>query len=74
VRIVRAPSGTVLLDRSGRLPGRGAYLCADGACWRLAVRRSAIERALGVSLPSDLQALLEHDSDPASLIGGPHGA
>jgi predicted RNA-binding protein YlxR (DUF448 family) len=74
VRIVRTPSGEVVPDRSGRLPGRGAYLCADGACWRLAVRRSAIERALGVPLPPDLLELLEHDSDPASLTGGPHGA
>ncbi len=46
VRIVRRPDGRVVLDHDGRLEGRGAYLCADGGCWALALRRSALQRAL----------------------------
>ncbi|HEY7599802.1 MAG TPA: YlxR family protein [Candidatus Limnocylindrales bacterium] len=59
VRIVRAPSGEVMLDNSGRAAGRGAYLCADGACWPQALRKSAIERALSTPLPAALRAQLE---------------
>jgi uncharacterized protein len=59
VRIVRAPDGTVALDASGRANGRGAYLCADGSCWSAALKKRAIERALGVSLPADVRAQLE---------------
>ena len=51
VRIVRAPDGTVGFDLTGRANGRGAYLCADGNCWQTALKKSSIERALGVSLP-----------------------
>jgi len=55
VRIVRTPDGRVVSDPSGRLPGRGAYLCADGSCWRLALERGALSRALGVPLPDGLR-------------------
>lgn len=50
-RIVRRPDGTVSVDPSGRVPGRGAYLHPDPACLRLAFRRGAVARALRVPLP-----------------------
>jgi len=59
VRLVRQPDGAVLLDDSGRLAGRGAYLCADGSCWQTAIARGALQRALGTPLPADLRVRLE---------------
>jgi predicted RNA-binding protein YlxR (DUF448 family) len=40
----------VAVDPTGKLNGRGAYLCHDPECWTLAQRRRALERALKVSL------------------------
>jgi predicted RNA-binding protein YlxR (DUF448 family) len=34
--------------------GRGAYLCADGSCWKTALTRNALTRALGVTLTADV--------------------
>ena len=59
VRIVRAPDGTVTLDPSGRAAGRGAYLCADGSCWAVALKKSSIQRALSAPLPAELRGRLE---------------
>ena len=59
VRVVRAPDGTVSIDTTGRANGRGAYLCADGSCWSVALKKKAIERALSASLPADVRAHLE---------------
>ncbi len=42
-------------DPSGKLPGRGAYLCADGSCWARAVERGSLSKALGVPLPAELR-------------------
>jgi uncharacterized protein len=70
VRVVRAPDGTVALDRSGKAPGRGAYLCADGSCWSSALKKKAIERALSIVLPSELKAELEQGSAQPSAGGG----
>jgi len=73
LRLVRRPDGDVTIDPTGRMPGRGAYLCADAACLRLALRRSALERALGVRLPPELRSRLD-EGVPAVLQGGAHGA
>ena len=59
MRIVRSPRGEITLDATGRAAGRGAYLCADGACWATALKKRSIERALDVAIPADLRALLE---------------
>jgi predicted RNA-binding protein YlxR (DUF448 family) len=73
VRVVRTPTGSVMFDASGRLAGRGAYLCADGSCWALARKKSSLERALGVALPAELRVRLEQ-GDAQSIPGGAHGA
>ena len=36
VRVVRSAAGEVNLDLTGRMPGRGAYLCRDTECLRKA--------------------------------------
>ncbi|HEX8939246.1 MAG TPA: YlxR family protein [Candidatus Limnocylindrales bacterium] len=58
-RVVRAPDGDVQLDPSGRLPGRGAYVCADPACIERAIDRGALSRALAVPIPERLREALE---------------
>jgi predicted RNA-binding protein YlxR (DUF448 family) len=55
VRVVRTAAGSVEIDPTGRLPGRGAYVCASGTCAAEAVRRGALERALGVPTPEPLR-------------------
>jgi predicted RNA-binding protein YlxR (DUF448 family) len=47
------------LDATGRLAGRGAYLCADDACWRTALAKGTLSRALGTPLPAGIRAALE---------------
>jgi predicted RNA-binding protein YlxR (DUF448 family) len=58
VRVVRTPDGRVEIDETGRLAGRGAYLCADGSCWRQAVERGTLQRALEAKLPEKLRERL----------------
>ena len=66
VRLVRTSPTTVVVDPTGKLAGRGAYLCDTRQCWELALRRGAIERALRVSLSeSDQAALAAHAAQRA---------
>ncbi|MGH7777601.1 MAG: YlxR family protein [Candidatus Dormibacterales bacterium] len=48
MRLVQA-GAEVVLDASGKAPGRGAYLHPRSECAGLARRRRALERALGGS-------------------------
>ena len=52
LRIVATPA-SVEVDHTGRLPGRGAYVCADGNCAKGALRRSRIDYALRKRLNND---------------------
>jgi predicted RNA-binding protein YlxR (DUF448 family) len=65
VRVVRRPDGTVAVDETGRLPGRGAYLCRDAACFDRAGRRRALGHALRTEIPADVEHLIA--AGPAGL-------
>jgi uncharacterized protein len=54
IRLVRRPDGGVILDRSGRANGRGAYLHADAACIETARKRRSVDRALAVAVPDEV--------------------
>jgi predicted RNA-binding protein YlxR (DUF448 family) len=54
LRVVRTPGGAIVLDASGRAPGRGAYVCAADACQDAALAKGALRRALAVPIPAGL--------------------
>jgi predicted RNA-binding protein YlxR (DUF448 family) len=54
VRVVRTPQGEVCLDRSGKVSGRGAYLCTRPECFKKAKKSRALDRALEMSVPEQL--------------------
>jgi len=60
--VVRTPGGAIVLDATGRAPGRGAYVCDDGACKEAAMTKGALRRALAVPIPAGL-------FDPPRVIG-----
>jgi uncharacterized protein len=70
-RIVRLPDGQVVLDPTGRVAGRGAYLCADGSCWQTALDKNIIPRALRTALPDDVREHLK--AGPATQLTQPQG-
>lgn len=59
VRIVRTPSGEVMIDPTGKMPGRGAYLCARPECLRKAVKEKRLSRALRTEIPEEVIRELE---------------
>jgi uncharacterized protein len=63
VRVVRTPDGSVTLDATGRLPGRGAYLCRDAGCFDLAGRRKALAHALGTAIPAEIETQIAAGPD-----------
>jgi len=71
VRIVRTPDGGVEVDPTGKGPGRGAYLCPTPGCWRLAVQKARLDRALKTSVSArDKEALLQYTQSLAAEAEG----
>lgn len=54
VRVIRTPDGTVLLDKTGKANGRGAYICNSKSCFEKAVKRNMFNNSLNVSYPADV--------------------
>ncbi len=54
VRVVRSVEGDVLVDPSGKAPGRGAYVCRSERCAEQAVKQKKLARALGAAVGSEL--------------------
>ena len=48
-RLVRTIDG-VQVDPTGKLNGRGAYVCDDPACWERIVKTSILNRALKMNI------------------------
>jgi len=66
-RIVRTPEGDVRIDPTGRMNGRGAYLCDKPACWQRAITTPVLARALNAELaPESINALKEFAAGLAS--------
>jgi uncharacterized protein len=58
VRIVRTSDDGVQIDPTGKLAGRGAYLCRTRTCWNTALNNSRLSAALKTTLtPDELVAL-----------------
>mgnify|MGYP002542448134 FL=1 len=50
IRIVRGQDGTVKADATGKLPGRGAYICHKKECIAACINSKAINRAFEIQL------------------------
>lgn len=60
LRIVALPDGITSLDRTGKMNGRGTYLCLDDdECRERDLNRGRVERALRTSIgPEEWKSLL----------------
>ncbi|MCR5031793.1 MAG: YlxR family protein [Lachnospiraceae bacterium] len=61
IRIVKTPEGSFCVDGTGRMNGRGAYLCGDIECLRKARKNHALERSFGMQIPGEVYDKLEEE-------------
>lgn len=54
IRIVRNEEGEFSLDRTGKKPGRGAYICPDVQCLEKAQKSKGLERSFKAAVPKEV--------------------
>ena len=54
VRVVRTPGGEIKVDLTGKVSGRGAYVCPEPPCAERAVKEGRLRHALEVPVPETL--------------------
>ena len=61
IRVVRTPEGNVQLDFSGKLNGRGAYICPKAECLKKAQKAKSLDRSLEVPIPEEVYDRLSRE-------------
>ena len=59
LRVVRTKDGAISADPTGKMSGRGAYICRDIQCLEKARKKKSLERALKCEIPSGVFESLE---------------
>lgn len=50
---------TIVIDPSKKLPGRGAYLCNNPSCFKIAKKAKKFEHAFSCQIPQEIYDSLE---------------
>lgn len=54
IRIVKNSNGEINIDRTGKMQGRGAYICDDIACLEKAIKTKRIERVFETKIENEI--------------------
>ena len=54
IRIVRSSEGVMNVDVTGKMSGRGAYICLDENCFKKARKSNRIANALECAIPEEI--------------------
>jgi len=61
IRVVKTAEGEIKLDTTGRLNGRGAYICKTYECFEKARKTNALSRAFETRVSEDVYNQLESE-------------
>jgi predicted RNA-binding protein YlxR (DUF448 family) len=61
IRVVRNKEGQVSLDKTGKKPGRGAYICPNVECLNKAKKAKRLDRSLEVKIDDEVYRQLEEE-------------
>ena len=68
VRVVRTENGACV-DPTGKMNGRGAYVCPSAECLKKAVKSRALDRALEVSISPEVMERLAGEVERRGQAG-----
>ena len=66
IRIVKNKEGVVDVDLTGRMNGRGAYICYNVDCLSKSKKGKKLDRALEITIPEDVYSKIMEVIEEAS--------
>ena len=61
IRVVRSPEGEISLDTTGKKSGRGAYVCPNTECLRLARKSRKLEKSFSCRISDEVYDNMERE-------------
>ena len=59
IRIVKTPEGEIKLDKTGKLNGRGAYVCPNADCFKRVTKQNALDHTFSMKIEPLIYEKLE---------------
>lgn len=66
MRVIKTAEGDIVLDVTGRKNGRGAYLCKQEECLKMAMKNKGLERSFKMSIDQSVYESLQKEYDENS--------
>lgn len=60
IRIIKTTENAIVLDKTGKQNGRGAYICPKLQCLEMATKSKGLERALKTAIPTEVYEQLSN--------------
>ena len=61
IRIVRNKEGDMSIDLTGKMAGRGAYICKDRKCFDMAAKAKRLEKSFKGKIPEEIYDSLREE-------------
>ena len=61
IRVLKTPDEEIVLDKTGKKNGRGAYHCNSIECLKKAAKTKGLERSLQIKIPEEIYESLEKE-------------
>ena len=61
IRVLKTPEGNICIDKTGKLNGRGAYICDSVDCLKKAIKSKGLERSFKVEIPQNIYDVLSKE-------------
>lgn len=62
-RIVRTPEGNIVIDKTNKLAGRGAYICKCGDCLKKAEKTNALAHTFSMNVDKEIYSRLNKECE-----------
>lgn len=54
IRIVKNKDGEISIDKTGKMPGRGAYICDNVECLEKAIKSKRVDKVFETKIEDDI--------------------
>lgn len=58
MRVVRSTGGAIEVDPTGKVSGRGTYLCLNHKCWEEGLKKTRLDRVLRCDVSREVRERL----------------
>ena len=69
IRITKNNKNEITIDKTGKLEGRGAYICNSVQCLEKVIKSKRLERSLDIKISEEIYSNLKKIIDGGEFIG-----